>query len=213
LKKATQIKTDYPAATAIEGQNGVNKAGPFPLPESRTERKVSHPGRIISITGYKNWKYALRLLNKSAQAQALLFVKGGAVKLKPAKPKPANWKGKKIYTDDRPSASPRHQEKADEDKTGHYQPRLKKNRAALALKGKSLTKSAGLLKHRIPSVPSTLPGNGNRPVLSRLIPTTTADRPLPASISSPSPPPMSPRAEFACIPSSPTLKPLFSPRN
>jgi hypothetical protein len=54
FEKVTQIKTDYPVATPIGGQNGVNpskkksryKAGPFLLPESRTERKVSHPGRI-----------------------------------------------------------------------------------------------------------------------------------------------------------------------
>jgi hypothetical protein len=53
FEKVTQIKTDYPAATSIGGQNGVNharkKAGqayPFPLPESRTEREVSYPGRI-----------------------------------------------------------------------------------------------------------------------------------------------------------------------
>jgi hypothetical protein len=32
---------------------------------------------FISITGYKNWKYALRLPSKPAWAQALLFVKGG----------------------------------------------------------------------------------------------------------------------------------------
>ncbi|MDR0377868.1 MAG: transposase family protein [Spirochaetaceae bacterium] len=55
---------------------------------------------FISITGYKNRKYALRLLNKPAQTQALLFTQGGAVKLKSAKPRPANRKGKKIYTDD-----------------------------------------------------------------------------------------------------------------
>jgi hypothetical protein len=55
---------------------------------------------FVSITGYKNRKYALRLLNKQAPAQVLLFTKGGAVKLKPAKPKPANRKGKKIHADD-----------------------------------------------------------------------------------------------------------------
>jgi hypothetical protein len=49
---------------------------------------------FIRITGYKNRKYALRLLNKPVQTHALLFVKGEAVKLKPAKPKPANRKGK-----------------------------------------------------------------------------------------------------------------------
>jgi hypothetical protein len=54
FEKATQIKADYPVAIAIGGQNGVNherkksryKAGPFPLPESRTERKASYLGQI-----------------------------------------------------------------------------------------------------------------------------------------------------------------------
>jgi hypothetical protein len=55
---------------------------------------------FISITGYKNRKYALRLLTKQTAARALLFTKGGAAKLKPAKPKPANRKGREIYTDE-----------------------------------------------------------------------------------------------------------------
>jgi hypothetical protein len=53
FEKVTQIKTDYPTAAPIGGQNGVNhaeksryQAGPFLLPESRTKRKVGHPGRI-----------------------------------------------------------------------------------------------------------------------------------------------------------------------
>jgi hypothetical protein len=53
-EKVTQIKADYPEATAIGGQHGVNharekgsyQADPFPLLKSRTEREVSHPGRI-----------------------------------------------------------------------------------------------------------------------------------------------------------------------
>jgi hypothetical protein len=108
FEKAAQIKTDYPVVTATEGQNGVNherkksryQAGPFPLPESRTEKRSAIPNESISITGYKNRKYALRLLSKPARTQALLFTQGGAVKLKPAKPKPASRKGKKIYTDE-----------------------------------------------------------------------------------------------------------------
>jgi hypothetical protein len=70
------------------------QAGPFPLPKAGRKEKSAIPDEFISITGYKNRKYALRLLNKPAPAQALLFVKGGAVKLKPI-----NRKGKKIYTD------------------------------------------------------------------------------------------------------------------
>jgi hypothetical protein len=42
----------------------------------------------------------MRLLNMPARTQTLLFTQGGAVKLKPAKPKSASRKGKKIYTDE-----------------------------------------------------------------------------------------------------------------
>jgi hypothetical protein len=55
---------------------------------------------FIKITGYKNRKYALRILNKPEAPQAILVVNGKAVKLKPPKKKPANRKGKKIYTQD-----------------------------------------------------------------------------------------------------------------
>jgi hypothetical protein len=54
FEKVTQIKADYPELSSPGGQNGVNheteissnQAGPFPLPTSRTERKVGHSGRI-----------------------------------------------------------------------------------------------------------------------------------------------------------------------
>jgi hypothetical protein len=55
---------------------------------------------FIKITGYKNRKYALRILNKPQSPQALLVVKSKAVKLKPPKKRPANRTGKKIYTDE-----------------------------------------------------------------------------------------------------------------
>ncbi|MDR1277417.1 MAG: hypothetical protein LBK02_01555 [Treponema sp.] len=55
---------------------------------------------FIKITGYKNWKYALRILNKPQTPQALLVVKGKALKLKPQKKRLANRTGKKIYTDE-----------------------------------------------------------------------------------------------------------------
>jgi hypothetical protein len=140
---------------------------------------------FISITGYKNRKYALRLLNKPAQTQALLFTQGGAGKLKPAKPRPANRKGKKIYTDDVIASlrlvwaffrykcgkllaplmrqqmdyialwsafgiTPAIREKLMRISPAAVDRALKNDKTALALKGKSLTKSAGLLKHRIP---------------------------------------------------------------
>jgi hypothetical protein len=108
FEKVTQIKTDYPVATAIGGQNGVNHAGKKAVARQARSRcrkagrkeKSAIPDESISITGYKNRKYVLRLLNKLARAQALLFMKGTAAKLKPAKPRPANRKGKKIYTDE-----------------------------------------------------------------------------------------------------------------
>ncbi|MDR1302370.1 MAG: hypothetical protein LBK43_07870, partial [Treponema sp.] len=42
--------------------------------------------------------YALRILNNPHSPQALLVVKGKAVKLKPPKKRPANRAGKKIYS-------------------------------------------------------------------------------------------------------------------
>jgi hypothetical protein len=45
------------------------------------------------ITGYKNRKYALRILNTPQDPQTLLAVKGKTVKLKPQKKRPTNRKG------------------------------------------------------------------------------------------------------------------------
>jgi hypothetical protein len=100
FEKVTRIKTDYPAATPIGGQNGVNHAGKkavtrqvrFRYQNAGRNEKSSILDEFISITGYKNRKYALRLLNKPAQTHALLFVKGTAVKLKLPKKRPANRK-------------------------------------------------------------------------------------------------------------------------
>jgi hypothetical protein len=84
---------------------------------------------------------------------------------------------------------------------------LKKDKAALTLKGKSLTKPGELLKHRIPirtfytSEERKLPGFIQIDTVG-LQSATTAGRPLQASISSRSPPRMSHRAGFACISSS-----------
>jgi hypothetical protein len=50
---------------------------------------------FIQATGCKNRKYTLRILNKPQTPEALLVVKGKAVKLKPSKPKPSNRTGKK----------------------------------------------------------------------------------------------------------------------
>jgi hypothetical protein len=111
-------------------------------------------------------------------------VKGGAVKLKPAKPKPPTGKAK-IYTDEVIASlrlvraffwykcgkllapfmrqqmdyialwptfgiSPAVRKKLMRISPATIDRALKNDKAALALKGKSLTKSAGFLKHRIP---------------------------------------------------------------
>jgi hypothetical protein len=52
---------------------------------------------IQCITGY-NRNYVTSVLNNSETAEALIFVKARAVKLKPVKPKPSNRTGKKIHT-------------------------------------------------------------------------------------------------------------------
>jgi hypothetical protein len=56
---------------------------------------------FIQITGYKNRKYALRILNQPEVPQALLVVKGKTVKLKPQKKRPANRTGKKMVVGER----------------------------------------------------------------------------------------------------------------
>jgi hypothetical protein len=51
------------------------------------------------LTGY-NRKYAVRLLSGKLVKEVLLYLDGEAVKLKPEKKRPANRKGKRIYTDE-----------------------------------------------------------------------------------------------------------------
>jgi hypothetical protein len=55
---------------------------------------------FIKITGYKNRKYALRILNKPQPPQVLPIGNGKAVKLKPPKKRPPNRTGKKTYTEE-----------------------------------------------------------------------------------------------------------------
>ncbi|MDR1220062.1 MAG: transposase family protein [Treponema sp.] len=145
---------------------------------------------FIKITGYKNRKYALRILNKPKPPQALLVGDGKAVKLKPLKKRPANRTGKKIYTDEAIASlrlvwtffwykcgrtegsqilAPLMRRQMDyiaswpafgitadiKAKLLSISPAaidraLKKDKAALALKGKSLTKPGRFLKNRIP---------------------------------------------------------------
>jgi hypothetical protein len=151
---------------------------------------------FIKTTGYKNRKYAPRVLNRREPTEALLVVNGKTVKLKPPKKRPANRKGKKIYTDEVIASlrliwdffwckcgrtegpqllAPLMRQQMSyialwpvfgitpeiREKLMRISPRarfrgetidraLKKDRAALALRGKSLTKPGELLKHRIP---------------------------------------------------------------
>ncbi|MFP3091027.1 transposase family protein, partial [Treponema sp. TIM-1] len=140
---------------------------------------------FIQITGYKNRKYALRILNQPQALQALLVVNGKTVKLKPQKKKPANRQGKKIYTDEVIASlrliwtffwykcgkllaplirqqmpfiaswsafaiTPDIRENLMKISPATIDRALKKDKAALALKGKSLTKPGKFLKHLIP---------------------------------------------------------------
>jgi hypothetical protein len=63
------------------------------------KEKTAILNEVRFITGY-NRKYALRILNQHQAPRALLMVNGETVKLKPRKKRPANRKGKKIYTDE-----------------------------------------------------------------------------------------------------------------
>ena len=54
---------------------------------------------FIRLTGYHR-KSAVRLLAAKPPTAALVFVDGKAVKLKPEKKRPANRKGKRVYTDE-----------------------------------------------------------------------------------------------------------------
>ncbi|MDR2433473.1 MAG: hypothetical protein LBD47_02750, partial [Treponema sp.] len=53
--------------------------------KANRKQKSAILDEFISITGYKNRKYALRILNRPLTAQALLTVKGKTVKLKQPK--------------------------------------------------------------------------------------------------------------------------------
>jgi hypothetical protein len=149
------------------------------------KEKSAMPDEFIRITGYKNRKYALRILNQPQSPKALLAVKGKAVRLKPQKKKPANRAGKKIYTGEvivslrliwsffwfkcgkilvplmrqqmdaialwpAFGITPAIKAKLLTISPATIDRALKKDKAALALKGKSLTKPGDLLKHRIP---------------------------------------------------------------
>jgi hypothetical protein len=66
---------------------------------AKQKEKSDILNEFILTTEY-NRKYALRILNKPQTPQALLVANGTVVKLKPAKPKPSNRAGKKIYGDE-----------------------------------------------------------------------------------------------------------------
>jgi hypothetical protein len=51
------------------------------------------------LTGYHR-TYAARLLSNKPVKEVLLYANGKAVKLKPEKKRPANRKGKRVYTDE-----------------------------------------------------------------------------------------------------------------
>jgi hypothetical protein len=192
IEKATQLNADYPIARAIGGLYGVNyarekgsyKTGPLSLPKAGWKEKLAVLDEFIKTTGHKNWKYALRVLNKPETAEALPVVRQSG-QTQAAPKKPANRAGKKIYTDAVVASLrliwaffwhkcgkllaplPRQQtdyiaqwpafgitpdirEKPLKISPAAIDRALKKDRAALALKGKSLAKPGRLLKHRAP---------------------------------------------------------------
>ncbi|MDR1095067.1 MAG: transposase family protein, partial [Spirochaetaceae bacterium] len=153
--------------------------------KARRKEKSAILDEFIKITGCKNRKYALRILNKAQAPQAILIVKGKAVKLKPPKKRPANRTGKKIYTDEVIASlrliwtffwykcgkilAPLMRQQMDsiaswpafgitEDikaklltiSPAAIDRALKKDKAALALKGKCRAKPGHFLKNRIP---------------------------------------------------------------
>jgi hypothetical protein len=71
----------------------------FRYQKAKRKEKSVILNEFIQLTGY-NRKYALRILNQHQAPQAILVVNGETVKLKPRKKRPANRKGKKIYTDE-----------------------------------------------------------------------------------------------------------------
>ncbi|MDR0759510.1 MAG: hypothetical protein LBF74_05300, partial [Treponema sp.] len=90
FEKVTQIKADYPVATAIGGQYGVNHERQKSLAKQIRSR-CQKAGRkeksvildeFIKTSGY-NRKYALRILNRRETKETVLHTKDGTVKLKP----------------------------------------------------------------------------------------------------------------------------------
>jgi len=61
--------------------------------------KKSLLDEFTKLTGYHR-KSAIRLLCAKPTKQVMLYLKGKAVKVKPEKKRPANRKGKRIYTDE-----------------------------------------------------------------------------------------------------------------
>jgi hypothetical protein len=136
------------------------------------------------LTGYHR-KSAVRLLSKKPVREILVYANGKAVKLKPERKGPANWKGKRVYTDEVIAAlrvvwtffwykcgkiltpfmrqqmpfiaqwQAFHITSGIAEKLIRISPAsidryLKKDKEALRLKGKNLTKPLASLKSRIP---------------------------------------------------------------
>jgi hypothetical protein len=62
------------------------------------KEKQALPGEFTRLAGYHR-KSAVRLLNARPARETLVTVDGKPVKLKPERKRPANRKGKRIYTD------------------------------------------------------------------------------------------------------------------
>ena len=67
--------------------------------KTRKKDKTVLLDEFIRLTGY-NRKSAIRLLSRKPVREVLIYTAGKTVKLKPEKKRPANRKGKRIYTDE-----------------------------------------------------------------------------------------------------------------
>jgi hypothetical protein len=63
------------------------------------KEKMALFDEFTQLTGYHR-KSAVRLLSVKPVKELMVYVDGGAVKLKPKKEQPANRKGKRKYTDE-----------------------------------------------------------------------------------------------------------------
>jgi hypothetical protein len=152
--------------------------------KARKKEKTVLLDEFIRLTGYRR-KSAIRLLSRKPAREVLIYAAGKAVKLKPEKKRPANRRGKRLYTDETIAClrmvwvffwykcgkilaplmrqimpfiagwpaftiTPEIREQLLRISPATIDRYLKKDKDALRMKGKSLTKPVMALKLRIP---------------------------------------------------------------